>query len=123
MLPQADCQAKLQASSLGYYDSLICGISQADSCQVDVGSALACADRSGRYSLKGVYSAETDCNSPNQVVAFTHTDLQWIREAKQNPLKARVQPPQPEYLPQSTNEQGYIIAKPTSPQRLYLPPQ
>ncbi|CAO1376414.1 unnamed protein product [Diamesa serratosioi] len=123
VLPQADCQAKLQASSLGYYDSLICGISQSDSCQVDVGSALACADRSGRYSLKGVYSAETDCNSPNQVVAFTHTDLQWIREAKQNPLKARVQPPQPEYLPQSTNEQGYIIAKPTSPQRLYLPPQ
>jgi len=80
VLPQADCQSKLQASRVGYADSLICGVTQQDACQVDVGSALACADRSGRYTLKGVYATETECSSPNQVVAFTKADLQWIRD-------------------------------------------
>lgn len=79
VLPEADCQSKLQASRLGFSESLICGVAQQDACQVDVGSALACTDRSGRYRLKGVYSTETGCNEPNQVVAYTRTDLQWIR--------------------------------------------
>lgn len=79
-LPQSDCQSKLEASRLGYTNSLICGVTQQDACEVDVGSALACADRSGRYTLKGVYSSETGCGEPNQVVAYTKTDLQWVRD-------------------------------------------
>lgn len=78
-LPQADCQSKLEASKIGYTNSLICGVTQQDACQVDIGSALACANRSGRYTLKGVYASETSCGEPNQVVAYTKTDLQWIR--------------------------------------------
>jgi hypothetical protein len=87
-MPQGDCQSRLGASRLAYTDSLICGISQYDSCEADVGSALACADRSGRYTLKGVYSSETECNNPNQVVAFTRADNKWIRSVIQNPAKA-----------------------------------
>lgn len=88
VLPQDDCQSKLQSSNLGYRDSLICGVTQQDACQVDVGSALACADRSGRYTLKGVYSTESGCNVSNQVVAYTRTDLQWVRTILQNPARA-----------------------------------
>lgn len=84
-LPDSECQARLQSTHLGYTNSLICGITQQDACEVDSGSALACADRSGRYTLKGVYSAETGCNESNQVVAYTRTDLQWIRSFLQRP--------------------------------------
>lgn len=88
VLPQADCQAQLQSSRLSYTDSLVCGATQEDACEVDSGSALACADSSGRYTLKGVYSTETGCNEPNQVVAYTRIDLQWVRETLRNPSKA-----------------------------------
>lgn len=89
VLPQSDCQSRLDASRLGYKNSLVCGVTQQDACQVDVGSALACADRSGRYSLKGVYSSETGCNEPNQVVAYTKTDLQWINDFLRNSARPR----------------------------------
>lgn len=79
-LSQNDCQSKLSASRLGFTNSLICGVTQQDACEVDVGSALACTDRSGRYTLKGVYSSETSCGEPDQVVAYTKVDLQWIRD-------------------------------------------
>jgi hypothetical protein len=81
-LTQSECQAQLTNSRLGYSDSTICGVPELDSCQVDVGSALACPDRNGRYFLKGVYSSETGCSSQNQIVAFTKPDLQWIKELK-----------------------------------------
>lgn len=84
VLSQNDCQAQLQGSRLGYEDSVVCGATQQDACQVDIGSALACADQSGRYTLKGVYSSETGCNEPNQVVAYTRTDVQWIRDVLRN---------------------------------------
>lgn len=80
VLSDAECRASLSGSRLSYADSTICGVPKLDSCQVDVGSALACADSSGRYVLKGVYSSETNCNSPNQITAFTKPDLQWIRQ-------------------------------------------
>jgi hypothetical protein len=33
-----------------------------------------------------------------------------------------VPPPQPEYAPSATNQQGYVIPQPSNPNRLYLPP-
>jgi hypothetical protein len=82
-LSQAECQAQLANSRVAYSNSIICGVPSLDSCQVDVGSALACPDQNGRYILKGVYSTETGCNSnPNQIVAFSKADLQWIKELK-----------------------------------------
>lgn len=88
VLPQADCKARLASTNLEYTNSVICGVTQYDACQVDSGSALACADRSGRYVLKGVYSQETDCENPNQIVAFTRADLQWIQSVLRNPAHA-----------------------------------
>lgn len=88
LLPQSDCQSRLASTTLGQSSSVVCGVTQYDACQVDNGSALACADRWGRYVLRGVYSAETDCENPNQIVAFTRTDLQWIREVLRNPAHA-----------------------------------
>lgn len=88
VLPQADCQSRLQSSKLGQSNSVLCGVTQYDACQVDNGSALACADVSGQYVLKGVYSTETDCENPNQIVAFTRVDLQWIKEVLRNPSHA-----------------------------------
>lgn len=88
ILPQADCQSRLESSSLGASNSVICGVTQYDACQVDNGSALACADRNGRFVLRGVYSTETDCENPNQIVAFTRTDLQWIHSVLRNPTHA-----------------------------------
>ncbi|CRK90423.1 CLUMA_CG004152, isoform A [Clunio marinus] len=88
VLPQDECQSRLESSQLEFKSSLVCGVTQQDACQVDPGSALACADSSGRYHLKGVYSTETGCNNPNQVVAYTRTDLQWVREILRNPARA-----------------------------------
>lgn len=88
VLSPADCQSRLDASRLGFQSSNVCGVTEQDACQVDPGSALACADNSGRYSLKGVYSADTGCNEPNQVVAYTRTDLQWIRDFLRNSARA-----------------------------------
>lgn len=87
ILPQNECQARLQSSQIDFTNSLICGVAQQDACQVDPGSALACKDASGRYSLKGVYSTETSCNNPNQVIAYTRTDLQWVRTYLRNSPK------------------------------------
>lgn len=84
VLSQNDCQSQLQGSRLGFTDSLVCGVTQQDACEVDIGSALACADNSGRYHLKGVYSSETGCKEANQVVAYTQTDVQWIRDVLRN---------------------------------------
>jgi len=88
VLPQADCQSRLQSTKLGYTNSVLCGVTQYDACQVDNGSALACADSSGHYVLKGIYSTETACENPNQIVAFTKTDLQWITGVLRNPTNA-----------------------------------
>lgn len=84
VLAENDCHSRLQGSRLSYTDSFVCGVTQQNACEVDIGSALACADSSGRYTLKGVYSSETACNDPNQVVAYTRTDVQWIRDVLRN---------------------------------------
>lgn len=83
-LSQGECQSRLSASQLGYTNSVVCGVTQQDVCQVDPGSALACADASGRYVFKGVLSADTGCNQPNQVAAYNRADLQWIKNQLSN---------------------------------------
>jgi hypothetical protein len=79
ILNEDECRIRLDGSNIGYKNSDTCGTSQQNACEVDNGSALACANRSGRYNLKGVYSTETSCTESNQVIAFTKIDLQWIR--------------------------------------------
>ena len=125
VLPPNQCQSSLANSRLTFSDSTICGIPRADSCEADVGSALACPDKTGRYVMKGVYSGETGCGTQDQVTAFTKIDAQWVRDSKRNPnAQTRVNVPQPEYLPQSNSPQGYAVAQQKPPVRgqQYLPP-
>jgi hypothetical protein len=83
-LSQGECQSRLSTSQLGYTSSTVCGVTQQDACQVDPGSALACADASGRYFFKGVLSDDTGCEQSNQVAAYTKADLQWIKNLLAN---------------------------------------
>uniref|UniRef100_A0AAG5DIH9 Peptidase S1 domain-containing protein n=1 Tax=Anopheles atroparvus TaxID=41427 RepID=A0AAG5DIH9_ANOAO len=84
LLSEAESQSQLQANGFSP-ESHICGRPSGDACEVDVGSALACADTSGTYYLKGVYSADNGCNRPDQIVSFSNIDVQWIKQALKNP--------------------------------------
>lgn len=120
LLAPQQCQASLASAGL-LAEAQICGRSTSDTCETDIGSALACADRSGVYYLKGVYSAETSCGKSNdQVAAFSTCDAQWIRSAMANPQKYST--PQPEYIQQSNSPIGIQVNRPASPAQ-YLPPQ
>ncbi|XP_053673132.1 inactive serine protease scarface-like [Anopheles nili] len=84
LLSEAESQSQLQANGFTA-ESHICGRPSGDACEVDVGSALACADTSGTYYLKGVYSADNGCNRPDQIVSFSNIDVQWLKQALKNP--------------------------------------
>ncbi|XP_058062365.1 inactive serine protease scarface isoform X2 [Anopheles bellator] len=84
LLSEAESQSQLQANGFTP-ESHIAGRPTGDACEVDVGSALACADTSGTYYLKGVYSSENGCNRPDQIVSFSNIDVQWIKQALKNP--------------------------------------
>ncbi|XP_052893104.1 uncharacterized protein LOC128300896 [Anopheles moucheti] len=84
LLSEAESQSQLQRNGFAP-ESHICGKPSGDACEVDVGSALACADTSGAYYLKGVYSADNGCNRPDQIVSFSNIDVQWIKQALKNP--------------------------------------
>lgn len=55
---------------------MICGQTEQDVCEVDPGSALACADASGRYVFKGVLSADTGCNA---LAVYNRADVAWMK--------------------------------------------
>ncbi|XP_058814873.1 inactive serine protease scarface isoform X3 [Topomyia yanbarensis] len=84
LLSESESQRQLQANGFTP-ESHICGRPAADACEVDIGSALACADTSGTYYLKGVYSQDNGCGRPDQIVSFTNIDVQWIKQALKNP--------------------------------------
>lgn len=75
-LSEGECQSRLTSAQVNFVESVVCGTPQYDVCQVDPGSALACADASGRYVFKGVLSADTGCN---QLAVYNKADLQWIK--------------------------------------------
>lgn len=93
-LDQNDCAAALGGNFNG--QTAVCGRPQVDACQIDSGSALACTHGDGQYRLKGLYSTENQCNSPQQIVTFAKMDVQWIRDtvaAPSNTVQRQV--PQP----------------------------
>lgn len=114
-----ECQASVNGFNP---NSAVCGRTQGNSCDADVGSALACTKGNGKYLLKGIYSAETACGS-NQVVTFTKMDVQFIKGNKagapQGP--ARYQPQQPQqpinYQPQQPQQQNRY--QPQQPGRVF----
>jgi Trypsin len=90
IMPQSTCESAL--SGYGFNpDSSYCGQTQDDACNLDAGSALACDDGNGNYFLKGVYSSETECASPSQLVTFAKTDFSWVKTAS-NPTGYTSQP-------------------------------
>lgn len=81
-LSQNECSAALSGYGYNPQSSTCCRAKKGgDACLADVGSALACRTSSGSYVMRGVYSTETECNSPNQLVTFTKMDTAWIRQA------------------------------------------
>ncbi|GAB0095130.1 Inactive serine protease scarface [Sergentomyia squamirostris] len=117
VLPDADCQAAL--SGYGFNSQTgVCARPQADACETDVGSALACRNGKGSYVLRGVYSTETECASSNQLVTFARVDTQWLRQALSSPVPQPTQTVQTiHYDSQPNNPQQVITQGPA-----YLPP-
>lgn len=127
-LAQSECQASVEGHNPS---TACCGRPQADACQLDPGSALACDNGNGKYTLKGIYSAETECASPSTVITFAKMDVPWIKSTMNSPSGQRPQPdrqiaqqtvPQPSYRTtyqsQSTSQVSYSTQAPS-----YLPPR
>ncbi|XP_030755117.1 uncharacterized protein LOC115881677 isoform X3 [Sitophilus oryzae] len=70
-----------------YNTNTLCGFSKIDQCRIDYGSALACADETGRYTLSGVFSWDTGCKQRGQIGAYVAPDVDWIENVLSTPLK------------------------------------
>ncbi|XP_037043970.1 inactive serine protease scarface-like isoform X1 [Bradysia coprophila] len=124
-LAQSECQASVDGHNPS---TACCGRPQADACQLDPGSALACDSGNGKYTLKGIYSAETECASPSTVVTFAKMDVPWIKNTMSSPSaqpqQQRQTVAQPNYRPTyqsqqpSTSQLAYSTQAPS-----YLPPR
>ncbi|XP_060533201.1 serine protease filzig isoform X2 [Cylas formicarius] len=69
-----------------YNPNTLCGFSDVDQCRVDYGSALACADDSGRYTLSGIYTWDTGCKQQGQIGGYVAPDVEWIEFVLSKPL-------------------------------------
>ncbi|KAL1489415.1 hypothetical protein ABEB36_014313 [Hypothenemus hampei] len=70
-----------------YNTNTLCGFSSIDQCKIDYGSALACADETGRYTLSGVFAWDTGCRQQGQVGGYVAPDVEWIENILATPLK------------------------------------
>lgn len=117
-LAQSECQASVDGHNPS---TACCGRPQADACQLDPGSALACDSGNGKYTLKGIYSAETECASPSTVVTFAKMDVPWIKNTMSSPSAQRPQPQRqsaPQTVPQSNYRPTYQ-SQPSTAQLAY----
>lgn len=114
ILSPSECQSNVN----GYNsESSLCGKTQDDACQCDIGSALACSNGNGKYTLRGVYATENQCGAgSNQIVTFTKMDVQWIRAAMQSPGRS-------DYVSESNSPVGYKTSLPSKQAPAYLPPR
>ncbi|XP_050310939.1 nascent polypeptide-associated complex subunit alpha, muscle-specific form-like isoform X3 [Anthonomus grandis grandis] len=70
-----------------YNTNTLCGFSNTDQCKVDYGSAMACADESGRYTLSGIYTWDTGCKQQGQIGGYVAPDVDWIDNVLATPIK------------------------------------
>lgn len=70
--------ATLSRSDCNADDSSVCVSTDFDSCQFDIGSALACGGGSN-VQLKGIYSSESGC-AEGGTVRFTKPDVAWVNK-------------------------------------------
>ncbi len=119
-LAQSECQASVDGHNPS---TACCGRPQADACQLDPGSALACDNGNGKYTLKGIYSAETECASPSTVVTFAKMDVPWIKNTMGSPATAQRPQPQrqsaPQTIPQPNYRPTYQSQQPSTSQLAY----
>lgn len=121
-MTQGECQNSLPGHNPG---TAVCGRAQDNVCDADVGSALACSNGSGKYTLRGIYSGETGCGS-NQVASFCKLDANWVKSVKIGCTAYRstgvlCQPqPQPQAAGSALSPQLYSIPSTQAP--IYLPP-
>lgn len=91
VLDGQQCQETLQSKYqhvLGHYNAnTICGFSKIDQCQVDYGSALACTNADGHYTLAGIFSWDTGCRDEGQIGGYVAPDVDWINASLSKPLR------------------------------------
>ncbi|XP_041971154.1 fibroin heavy chain-like isoform X3 [Aricia agestis] len=90
LIAPTECQAKLSQDYphlLEYYDRESCVCGQPTNplnniCSVDIGSALACTNGNGHYTLRGIYSWDSGCRQiGNQIGSFYKFDVEWYEWA------------------------------------------
>ncbi|KAF2905805.1 hypothetical protein ILUMI_00373 [Ignelater luminosus] len=67
-------------------ENTICAYSSKDQCKVDYGSALACSNGNGQYTLAGIFSWDTGCKDETQIGAYCPPDVEWIESTCSKPL-------------------------------------
>lgn len=55
---------------------------------MDHGSALACTNGDGHYTLSGIFSWDTGCKDQEQIGGYVSPDIEWIETCLKSPLKA-----------------------------------
>lgn len=96
-LSQNECQSALSGYGYNAQSSTCCRAKGTDACLADVGSALACRTPGGQYVLRGMYSTETECSNPNQLVTFAKMDTAWIRQSLKSPQRGNIQQQQQQF--------------------------
>ncbi|KAJ8921243.1 hypothetical protein NQ315_013715 [Exocentrus adspersus] len=92
VMDSRECQQTLEQNFPGfvqdnYGSSTFCGKADIDHCKVDYGSALACADSQGHYTLAGIYTWDTGCKSENQIGGYIAPDVNWIESTLAKSIK------------------------------------
>nr|XP_023020675.1 mediator of DNA damage checkpoint protein 1-like [Leptinotarsa decemlineata] len=84
---QQTLSERFQDSVQHYSSNTLCGYSDIDQCKVDYGSALACANDQGQYSLSGIFSWDTGCKQEGQIGGYVAPDVEWIQRTLTKSLK------------------------------------
>ncbi|CAH0549415.1 unnamed protein product [Brassicogethes aeneus] len=77
---------KFKDSVQNYSPNTLCGFSSIDQCRVDYGSALACDNGNGQYTLSGIYSWDTGCKQEGQIGGYIAPDVEWVRGCLNKPI-------------------------------------
>ncbi|KAK4877946.1 hypothetical protein RN001_010452 [Aquatica leii] len=89
LLTTEQCQYRMSYYNLSpyHYEPAYCGLSNNDQCDVDYGSALACTNGNGQYTLTGIFSWDTGCKDNEQIGGYIPPDIEWIESTSAIPLR------------------------------------
>ncbi|KAF5283999.1 hypothetical protein FQR65_LT13633 [Abscondita terminalis] len=88
LLSPNHCEERLSKYNIKphQYQPVYCGKSNNDQCDVDYGSALACTNGDGQYTLAGIFGWDTGCNDPEQIGGYIPLDVDWIESMSSKSL-------------------------------------